>query len=132
MTLAGYSVASQTFAQCDDVSTGLVAQEVSGIMGLGFTALAFSRATPWWITLARSNAWDDPLFAFYLKRYRNVAGASNVESDGGTVTFGHLGELSSSLCVWLMLTGRLVFVLWRYHLRPRDRQLAVLGDPYAE
>ena len=43
MTLAGYSVASQTFAQCDDVSDGLVAQEVSGIMGLGFTALAFSK-----------------------------------------------------------------------------------------
>jgi hypothetical protein len=43
VTLAGYSVASQTFAQCDDVSDGLVAQEVSGIMGLGFQALAFSR-----------------------------------------------------------------------------------------
>jgi hypothetical protein len=46
VTLAGYSVASQTFAQCDDVSTGLVAQEVSGIMGLGFPALAFSRGMP--------------------------------------------------------------------------------------
>jgi cathepsin D len=33
------------------------------------------------------------LFAFYLKRYRNVAGASNLESDGGTVTFGALGKL---------------------------------------
>jgi hypothetical protein len=43
VTLAGYSVASQTFAQCDDVSDGLVAQEVSGIMGLGFQALAFSK-----------------------------------------------------------------------------------------
>jgi hypothetical protein len=60
-------------------------------MGLGFTALAFSRATPWWITLARSSAWSEPLFAFYLKRYRNVAGASNIESDGGSVSFGRLG-----------------------------------------
>lgn len=48
--------------------------------------------------MARSTAWDQPLFAFYLKRYRNVAGASNLESDGGTVTFGALGEPLSSRC----------------------------------
>jgi hypothetical protein len=49
VTLAGYSVASQTFAQCDDVSEGLVAQEVSGIMGLGFPALAFSRGKSFYL-----------------------------------------------------------------------------------
>lgn len=133
VTLAGFSVASQTFAQCDQVSTGLVAQEVSGIMGLGFTALAFSRATPWWITLARSNAWDDPLFGFYLKRYRNVAGASNLEADGGTVTFGHLGTLMRDVhSQKSQLTARLFLVHWQYHLCARQRRFAILGHPDAK
>ena len=47
---------------------------------------------PWWITLAKSTAWQDPLFAFYLKRYRDVSGATTVEDDGGTANFGYLGR----------------------------------------
>ncbi|WVQ76028.1 hypothetical protein IAR50_005664 [Cryptococcus sp. DSM 104548] len=90
VTLGGYSVASQTFAACDSVSTGLLSTGVSGIMGLSWQALAYSKATPWWITLAKSSAWSEPLFAFYLARYRNVAGATAKESDGGTATFGYL------------------------------------------
>ncbi|WVQ83326.1 hypothetical protein IAT38_005465 [Cryptococcus sp. DSM 104549] len=90
VTLGGYSVASQTFAACDVVSTGLLSSGVSGIMGLSWQALAYSKATPWWITLAKSTSWSDPLFAFYLSRYRNVAGASATETDGGYATFGYL------------------------------------------
>jgi len=47
-------------------------------------------ATPWWLTLAQSSSWSEPLFAFYMKRYRDVAGAQSVETDGGTATFGYL------------------------------------------
>jgi len=47
-------------------------------------------ATPWWLTLAQSSSWSEPLFAFYMKRYRDVAGAQSTESDGGTATFGYL------------------------------------------
>ncbi|KAL0255974.1 hypothetical protein I308_100785 [Cryptococcus tetragattii IND107] len=90
ITLGGYSVASQTFASCDEVSSGLLSSGVSGIMGLSWQALAYSKATPWWITLAKSSAWSDPLFAFYLARYRNVAGATATESNGGTASFGYL------------------------------------------
>ncbi|ODN82175.1 hypothetical protein L202_02467 [Cryptococcus amylolentus CBS 6039] len=90
VTLGGYSVASQTFAACDSVSTGLLSTGVSGIMGLSWQALAYSKATPWWITLAKSSTWSQPLFAFYLARYRNVAGATAKETDGGTATFGYL------------------------------------------
>ncbi|WRT64773.1 uncharacterized protein IL334_001707 [Kwoniella shivajii] len=90
VTLGGYSVASQTFASCSEVSSGLLSSGVSGIMGLSWTALAYSKATPWWITLAKSSSWSDPLFAFHLARYRNVAGASSVESEGGVATFGFL------------------------------------------
>ncbi|TYJ55923.1 hypothetical protein B9479_003307 [Cryptococcus floricola] len=90
VTLGGYSVASQTFAACDSVSTGLLSTGVSGIMGLSWQALAYSKATPWWLTLAKSSTWSQPLFAFYLARYRNVAGATAKETDGGTATFGYL------------------------------------------
>ncbi|WVQ98036.1 hypothetical protein IAU59_005158 [Kwoniella sp. CBS 9459] len=90
VTLGGFSVASQTFASCDEVSTGLLSTGVSGIMGLSWQALAYSKATPWWITLAKSSSWSEPLFAFHLARYRNVANASPVEPDGGVATFGFL------------------------------------------
>ena len=51
-------------------------------------------ATPWWVTLAKSSSWSQPLFGFYLKRFRDVAGAQNTESDAGQATFGYLGELN--------------------------------------
>ncbi|OCF32627.1 endopeptidase [Kwoniella heveanensis CBS 569] len=90
VTLGGFSVASQTFAACNEVSSGLLSTGVSGIMGLSWQALAYSKATPWWITLAKSSSWSEPLFAFHLARYRNVANASPVEPDGGVATFGFL------------------------------------------
>ena len=90
VTMGGYSVASQTFATCTSISQGLISSTVSGIMGLSWQSLAYSGATPWWTTLAESSAWSDPLFGFYLKRYRDVTDASSVEEDGGTATFGYL------------------------------------------
>ncbi|WVR04620.1 hypothetical protein IAU60_001631 [Kwoniella sp. DSM 27419] len=92
VSIGGYSVASQTFASCDDVSDGLLSSGVSGIMGLSWQTLAYSKATPWWLTLAKSSSWSDPLFAFHLARYRNVAGAKSVESEGGVATFGFLDK----------------------------------------
>ncbi|KAK8847400.1 hypothetical protein IAR55_005258 [Kwoniella newhampshirensis] len=105
VTLGGYSVASQTFASCDSVSPGLLSSGVSGIMGLSWQALAYSKATPWWITLAQSSSWDQKLFAFHLGRYRNVAGASSVESDGGTATFGYLDSSLYSGAVTYVSVG---------------------------
>jgi len=90
VTLGGYTVASQTFALCSTIASGLISASVSGILGLSWQSLAYSRATPWWVTLAESSSWSEPLFAFYLKRYRDVAGAETVETDGGKATFGYL------------------------------------------
>lgn len=92
--MGGYSVASQTFATCSTISSGLINSGVSGIMGLSWQALAYSGATPWWITLAQSSSWSSPLFGFHLARWRDVSGATSSESDGGTATFGYLGESS--------------------------------------
>ncbi|WWD21491.1 hypothetical protein CI109_105977 [Kwoniella shandongensis] len=105
VTLGGYSVAEQTFASCDDVSSGLLSSGVSGIMGLSWQALAYSKATPWWLTLAQSSTWNQKLFAFYLGRYRNVAGASSLESDGGRATFGYLDSSLYSGSVTYVAVG---------------------------
>ncbi|KAL7421708.1 hypothetical protein Q5752_003478 [Cryptotrichosporon argae] len=89
VTMGGYSVASQTFADCNSIGSGLISSGTAGIMGLAWTSLAYSKATPWWVTLAESSSWSDKLFGFYLARYRDVAGATTNEADGGTATFGY-------------------------------------------
>ena len=93
VSLADYTVSSQTFAVIQTMSASLINEPLAGLMGLGFSSLAVSRSTPWWVGLATSQ-WNEPVFAFYLKRYRNVASASSTEADGGTVSFG---QLDSSL-----------------------------------
>lgn len=89
VSLADYTVSSQTFAIIQTMSASLITEPLSGLMGLGFSSLAVSKSTPWWVSLATSQ-WNDPVFAFYLKRYRNVASASSTEADGGSVSFGGL------------------------------------------
>jgi hypothetical protein len=66
-----------------------------------------------------------------MKRYRNVAGASNLESDGGSVTFGGLGELHSPP-LKNVADLRFLAIYRYYHICGRHRELAILGDPYAE
>ena len=90
VTLGGYTVAQQIFASCSSVDSGLIPSTVSGIMGLSWLALSYSHATPWWITLATSNVWSSPVFSFYLNRYRDIAGATTSETNGGQVTFGYV------------------------------------------
>lgn len=38
-------------------------------MGLGWTALAQTGASPWWETLAKAGTFASPLFGFYLTRF---------------------------------------------------------------
>jgi cathepsin D len=67
--MAGFSVANQVFAVCDQVSSGLLNNPVSGLLGLAWNTIASSGATPLWQTLAQSGAWDSPVMAFQLTRY---------------------------------------------------------------
>lgn len=66
--MAGFLVEKQTFAICDDVSQGLLANPVSGLLGLGFSTLATSGAVPLWEALSNSGAFTDNVFSFYLTR----------------------------------------------------------------
>jgi len=57
-------------------------------MGLAFTQLAQTGADAWWLTLAKGNAWTQPLFAFYLARFADDPNASPIESQGGSMDIG--------------------------------------------
>lgn len=66
--MGGFEVSNQVFAVCEQVSDGLLTSPVSGLIGLGFEAIASTRATPFWQTLVENGAWDEPVMAFHLTR----------------------------------------------------------------
>lgn len=101
--MAGFEVSNQIFAVCDVVSTGIVTNPASGLIGLAFQTIASSGATPFWETLVTSGAWDEPLMAFQLTRsvisivtikmsliYPRFLGGSSVKTlePGGSFTMG--------------------------------------------
>ncbi|KAF9444476.1 acid protease [Macrolepiota fuliginosa MF-IS2] len=80
--MAGFSVPNQIFATADTVSSGLLQNPVSGLLGLGFATIASSRAMPFWETLANGSAWNESLMAFHLTRFNNVTSALQLEPGG--------------------------------------------------
>ncbi|WVQ72156.1 hypothetical protein IAR50_001701 [Cryptococcus sp. DSM 104548] len=86
--LAGFSSGNTTFAVVETATSGLIDAPLSGIMGLGWTALASSRATPWWETLASSGQFDSPEFGVHMARFRGDGSATDDEKEGGEITFG--------------------------------------------
>ncbi|KAI0741353.1 acid protease [Daedaleopsis nitida] len=93
--MAGFEVSSQAFGRCvvTQVSTGLLTSPVSGLMGLAFQSIASSGATPFWEALSDNGALDQPLMAFQLTRFVDVAEAQENEPGG---TF-NLGAVNTSL-----------------------------------
>ncbi|KAF8972676.1 aspartic peptidase A1 [Flammula alnicola] len=85
--MAGFSVANQVFALCNLVSSGLLNNPVSGLLGLAFQTIASSKATPLWETLVTSGAWDSPLMAFQLTRFLNDSSVQSQEF-GGSFSMG--------------------------------------------
>ncbi|KAH9926259.1 aspartic peptidase domain-containing protein [Epithele typhae] len=91
---AGFEVQKQTFGVVTQVSDNLLTSPVSGLMGLGFSTIASSGATPFWEALANADrTLDSPLMAFQLTRFIDVAKAQTLEPGG---TF-NLGAVNSSL-----------------------------------
>lgn len=77
----------------DDLSTGLIDGELSGIMGLAFQGIANSQALPFWQSLVNNNQLTNPEFSFYMTRFVNNPNAKT-EEPGGVLT---LGGTNSSL-----------------------------------
>ncbi|KZT25130.1 acid protease [Neolentinus lepideus HHB14362 ss-1] len=89
--MAGFSVANQAFGVCNDVSSGLLNNPVSGLLGLAWNTIATSGATPLWQTLAGSGAWDSPVMSFQLTRFVDDNNAQTLEP-GGSFTMGFVNE----------------------------------------
>jgi cathepsin D len=89
LQMAGFQVSGQTFAVASQVDGGIVQFPVSGLMGLAWQSLASSGAVPFWQSLAQSGAWDAPLMAFQLTRFRgsNKQTVDDI-APGGTFTMG--------------------------------------------
>ncbi|KAH8099326.1 aspartic peptidase domain-containing protein [Cristinia sonorae] len=91
---SGFEVKSQTFGLVDGTSGGILTSPVSGLMGLAFSSLATSGATPFWEAITNTpGALASPLFGVQLTRFNNDTRASALEP-GGTFT---LGATNSSL-----------------------------------
>ncbi|EPQ56668.1 aspartic peptidase A1 [Gloeophyllum trabeum ATCC 11539] len=89
--MAGFSVANQVFGVCNAVSSGLLNNPVSGLLGLAWNTIATSGATPLWQTLAGSGAWDSPVMSFHLTRFVDDSQAQTLEP-GGSFTMGFVNQ----------------------------------------
>ncbi|KAG1742630.1 aspartic peptidase domain-containing protein [Suillus paluster] len=96
---------SQEFLAVTNITSGLINDGLSGIMGLGFASLSTLQTTPFWEALYNANNLSEPLFSFYLERYVNQANEI-CAAPGGMLT---LGGTNSSLyqgsIEYLNLTG---------------------------
>lgn len=90
VTMGGFTISSQVFAVVNETTTDLISAPLSGLMGLGWKALASTGATPFWQSLASSGQWTDAEMGFFLKRYRGDNSATSVETDGGSFMMGGL------------------------------------------
>lgn len=99
VTCAGYTVTGQSFGLAEQTQsqrvgptdTQLIETPLSGLMGLGFEAIANTKAKPWWQVLAR-DVWQDKQFGVFLKRYRGDPQAEVYEENGGEMIFGGLNH----------------------------------------
>lgn len=90
-------------------------------MGLAFTSLAQTEATPFWLALANSNQFSSPEIAFWLARSTNLEAqdvAGGVFTLGGTNSSLFTGDIeflnipTNPLQFWsLPLTSKSNFVL---------------------
>ncbi|KAI6108840.1 aspartic peptidase domain-containing protein, partial [Pisolithus croceorrhizus] len=93
--MAGFSVPNQVFGAVDEVSNGLLTSPVSGLLGLGWQAIASSGSTPFWETLASSGTWTDPCHVVPAYSVRTCfINATNVQANepGGTFTMGFVNS----------------------------------------
>ncbi|PWN37492.1 Asp-domain-containing protein [Meira miltonrushii] len=92
VSLAGYTVDNQTFAVATQLAPQSLQAPTSGIMGMGFQALAQSRATPFWEVLVQQNKLKTNAFTFQLARNSRTATSNSQISPGGVFTLGEIDQ----------------------------------------
>jgi cathepsin D len=83
-----YTIQDQNFVAVNDISDGLIDGKLAGIMGLAFSSLAASGATPFWQTLVENNQLSNPEMSFFITRFLNTATSDDETDPGGTLTLG--------------------------------------------
>ncbi len=103
--LLQFIISSKVIKYCvalvTDTSANFLQAPISGLMGLAFSTIAQSKATPFWEALANGNSFSTPEMSFFLTRFNGDANAQTLEP-GGAFT---LGGTNSSL-----FTGDIDFV----------------------
>jgi len=93
VTVGGLTVHNQTFAEVTkEPGIAFVAAHFDGILGLGFSSIAVTHATPWWYHAVDQKLVDEPVFAFYLNR---TAGGDGELLLGGVDQAHYTGEFTS-------------------------------------
>ncbi|KAF5328713.1 hypothetical protein D9619_011734 [Psilocybe cf. subviscida] len=84
--MGGFKIDGQTLLNANNLKTGLLDGDVSGILGLAFQGIAETKAVPFWQALITDKQLTSPEFGFYLRR----APATNRVQDipGGVFTLG--------------------------------------------
>ncbi|GAA5861451.1 hypothetical protein JCM1840_005375 [Sporobolomyces johnsonii] len=86
--IANYTQTSQTFAACDTLDN-IVDGTISGILGLGWSTIASSGATPLVQALAQANKLPEEVFGFAFETHTFTT-TSSPTAAGGTLTIGGL------------------------------------------
>ncbi|PIL36061.1 transporter [Ganoderma sinense ZZ0214-1] len=92
VSLAGFTVNPQPFLVVEQMTSGLLQGDVSGIMGLAFQSLASTAATPFWEQLVNNGQFASPEISFWLARHLDDPTTVD-ETAGGVMTLG--GQNSS-------------------------------------
>lgn len=87
ITMGGFTVPQQIWLTVTQATAQIVSGSVSGIMGLAFSAIAATGATPFWQALVNNNQLQAPEMSFFLTRFVNQATATE-EEPGGVFTLG--------------------------------------------
>jgi cathepsin D len=88
VSMAGFTISSQTLVLADELSGNVISGSASGLMGLAFQSIAVTNAVPFWQALVSDNQLASPEMSFYLARLDDIPADSDDENPGGTFTLG--------------------------------------------
>jgi cathepsin D len=87
VSIGGYTISNQVFAAITNF-TNVVEDDMSGLLGLGWQAIATSGAVPLVQGLWNAGALDDPEFGFAFARWNTDPSAVTETKPGGFLTIG--------------------------------------------
>lgn len=132
VSMAGYSLPNQTFASCDSVTPGLLAGNVSGIMGLGFEKIASSGKAPFWENLAKQNQMADGEMGFAFTRFLHDPDSANAVEPGGVMSFGKANRtLYDGNISWNNLTETGYWLIGLQDVEVNGTKLAISSNAVA-